>query len=577
MDRLFQYKKFDKIGPFEVVKPIKVGSYAESYIVEAPDENKYFLKLLEHSIMQPAQFDDKDNSVELMVSRKLQSDDLLRLHGYGGLIKDGKKKIYIVYKLIEGQTLSDWLKENQPSTREIVSIANGVLKGLQYIHSLEVPILHNNITPDNVMVYEDLFGFHAKLIDFGHATFEEDKYLFFEHDGDDIFYLAPESFNGVSTAESDLYSVGALLYRLVFNSIPYYCKRDASATNDEVWKEIVYSEKKHPVKIPALSVPDIKPEIIDVIRMALEFNPISRFNTAEDFIAAIKDAQEGKVVTKNFSAGKTSYTGFAAIAGMEQLKEQLQNDVIDVLRDSERAKALGIDIPNGMLLYGPPGCGKTFFAEKFAEELGCNYVYVKCSDVASQYIHGGQEKIAAMFKEAREKSPTILFLDEVDAMIMDREYQHNPSEAGEVNEFLAQMNNCGKDGVLVIAATNNPTKIDRAALRAGRLDLKYYIGNPDLESRKALFSINLRKRAVQGYIDIDKLAEKTEGYASVDIKTVVDNAGRYVFKTKRSAITMEDLEYGLAHTKSSLSPEQLAKFEGIHQSFEHVQRRKIGF
>lgn len=577
MDRLFQYKKFDKIGPFEVVNPVKMGSYAESYIVEAPDESRYFLKLLEYSVMQPAQFDEKDNPIELMVSRKLHNDDLLRLHGYGGFIQDGKKKAYIVYNLIDGITLTEWLKDNKASTRDIISIANGVLKGLQYIHSLDVPVLHNNITPDNVMVYEDLFGFHAKLIDFGHATFEDEKYLFFEHAGNDIFYLAPESFNGESTVESDLYSVGALLYQLIFNTVPYYCERDAATANDDVWKEKVYSEKKHPVKIPALSVPDIKPEMIDVIRTALDVSPISRFGSAEEFIAAVENAQKGLPITKSVSSPKTAFTGFAAIAGMEQLKEQLQNDVIDVLRDSERAQSLGLDIPNGMLLYGPPGCGKTFFAEKFAEELGCNYVYVKCSDVASQYIHGGQEKIAAIFKEAREKSPTILFLDEVDAMIMDREFQHNPSEAGEVNEFLAQMNNCGKDGVLVIAATNNPTKIDRAALRAGRLDLKYYIGNPDLESRKALFSINLRKRAVQGYIDIDKLAEQTEGYASVDIKTIVDNAGRYVFKTKRAAITMEDLEYGLAHTKSSLSPEQLARFEGIHRAFENVRPRRIGF
>ena len=164
-------------------------------------------------------------------------------------------------------------------------------------------------------------------------------------------------------------------------------------------------------------------------------------------------------------------------------------------------------------------------------------------------------------------------------MITDRSKQTNVSEAGEVNEFLAQMNNCGQSGVLVIGATNNPMTIDKAALRGGRLELKYYIGNPDLESRKALFAISLKGRAVREPIDLDYLAHHTAGYASVDIKTIVDNAGRYVFKKKGDAITMEDLIFALNQTKSSLTPTQIAKFESMRDAFENVMptRNKIGF
>ena len=172
------------------------------------------------------------------------------------------------------------------------------------------------------------------------------------------------------------------------------------------------------------------------------------------------------------------------------LKEQLRSDVIDLLQAPEQAKALGLSIPNGLLFYGPPGCGKTFFAEKFAEEAKINYQYIKCSDVASPYIHGGQDKIAAIFDNARKNAPTILFFDEIDAMIKDRSKQDNVSMAGEVNEFLAQLNICGQDGVLVIGATNKPNEIDEAALRAGRLELKYYIPQPDLPTRTAIFEIN---------------------------------------------------------------------------------------
>ena len=123
--------------------------------------------------------------------------------------------------------------------------------------------------------------------------------------------------------------------------------------------------------------------------------------------------------------------------------------------------------------------------KNFAEEAGIHYRYIKCSDVASPYIHGGQGKIAAIFDDARKNAPTILFFDEIDAMIKDRSRQTNVSEAGEVNEFLAQLNNCGQNGVLVIGATNKPDRnMIKLALRAGRLELKYYIPQPDKETRK---------------------------------------------------------------------------------------------
>jgi transitional endoplasmic reticulum ATPase len=267
---------------------------------------------------------------------------------------------------------------------------------------------------------------------------------------------------------------------------------------------------------------------------------------------------------------------------MSELKEQLQSDVIDLLKNPEQAKALGIALPNGMLFFGPPGCGKTFFAEKFAEELGCNYQYVKCSDVASPYIHGGQEKIAAIFNQARENAPTILFLDEVDAMIADRSKHNNISESGEVNEFLAQINNCGESGVIVIGATNKPKDLDEAALRAGRLELKYYIPQPDLETRNAMFEINLRNRKVDFGIDYVKLAQLTENYVSADIKLIVDQAARLVFRRKLNCITMAILVEAIQNTKPSLTIDIIKKHETIRDEFEgknvkQSERPRIGF
>lgn len=285
--------------------------------------------------------------------------------------------------------------------------------------------------------------------------------------------------------------------------------------------------------------------------------------------------------TKDVSHKKVG-KGFADVAGMTELKAQLQSDVIDLLQHPEEAKNLGLSIPNGLLFYGPPGCGKTFFAEKFAEEAGFNYKYIKCSDVASPYIHGGQSKIAAIFDEARKDAPTILFFDEIDAMIKDRSKQTNVSEAGEVNEFLTQLNNCGQDGVLVIAATNKPMEIDNAALRAGRLELKYYIPQPDKETRERMFEINLRKRKIDFGIDYGYLALLTENYVSADIKLLVDTAARLAFRRKMGKITMAILEEVIEYSKPSISMEVIHQHEAIRDKFLGVntgmtQRRRIGF
>ena len=257
------------------------------------------------------------------------------------------------------------------------------------------------------------------------------------------------------------------------------------------------------------------------------------------------------------------------------------NEIIKVLKDPERAKKFGITIPNGILLYGPPGCGKTFFAEKLAEEIGCNYMYVKCSDVASPYIHGGQEKIANIFNEARENAPTLLFLDEVEAMLTDRSRHNNVSESGEVNEFLAQLNKCGQEGVTVIGATNKPDIIDEAALRSGRLALHYYIPQPSFEARKQLFEINLKNRSVDVGIDYDKLATMTDNYSCSDIKEIVDNAGRVAFGNDSDCITQEMLETAVNNLKTHLTIDTIRKHEAIRDSFESDNKQQgrtpIGF
>ena len=271
--------------------------------------------------------------------------------------------------------------------------------------------------------------------------------------------------------------------------------------------------------------------------------------------------------------------GFAAVAGLHELKAKLQNDIIDVVRESERANALKISLPNGMLLYGPPGCGKTYFAQRLAEETNFTFKYVNCSDIASTYIHGTQEKIRKIFDEAEKNAPCIIFFDEVEAMIPQRGRMGVEYTQSEVNEFLTQMNNCGKKGIVVMGATNRPQDIDKAALRSGRMEYKYYFPLPDYEARCSLFAIHLNGVRFSGAMNLDELSRLTEGYVSADIERIITEAKREAFNKNRSYLLMSDVQKAIMSNRPSVGEAELKAMEAIRDKFENrkSERPRIGF
>ena len=388
---------------------------------------------------------------------------------------------------------------------------------------------------------------------------------------------APEYFHGKFTELSEVYAIGALMYEMLFGIEPWAINVDML---DTTMRTLVLLKMKHkPLLIPSLNGLNPSNELMTIIGKATEYQPEKRYQSLEDLRTAISRQLSSSVKDKEQHRNIRRGNGFADIAGMDDLKEKIRYDIIDVLNDAERAKELGITIPNGILLYGPPGCGKTFFAEKCAEEMQCHFMYVKCSDVASPYIHGGQEKIARLFEEAREKSPTLLFLDEVDALLRTRTKQQNASESGEINEFLCQINNCGESGVFVIAATNMPEEIDEAALRAGRLERKYYIGVPDVQTIEKLLEIQLRKRKTDS-INIKEVAKHLQGRVAADVKLLVDVAARLAFRNHCNISTQLLIE-AVRTTPPSVSKAVIEEHLRIKEKFEQKQiegkRRRIGF
>lgn len=291
-----------------------------------------------------------------------------------------------------------------------------------------------------------------------------------------------------------------------------------------------------------------------------ELNP--KHVTAQALKERLKKAlyieQKIKPSTDNRSHNELSEGLWVGVAGMREVKLILERDIILPLQEPELYKRYGIDPLNGILFYGPPGCGKTFIAQKLAEILEFEYIEIKPSDLASIYVHGGQEKIGALFAEARDKAPTIIFFDELDALVPCR----NGGSVGhhysaEVNEFLVQLNECGKSNILIIGATNLLEKVDPAVRRPGRMDKKVFIGPPDLKARVELLKLYMQNRP-QGNIDWIKTAEICSFYTPAELKHIINEAARSALEARRD-ITEEDILQAIIDNPQTLSSEQIER------------------
>jgi transitional endoplasmic reticulum ATPase len=250
------------------------------------------------------------------------------------------------------------------------------------------------------------------------------------------------------------------------------------------------------------------------------------------------------------------------VAGMRDLKAMLERDVILPLLEPEIFERYRLSLPNGILLYGPPGCGKTFIARKLAEVVGFSFMEVTPGDLASIYVHGTQGNIADLFAKAKKEAPCMVFFDELDAMVPNRggnSVGHH--YASEVNEFLVRLNDCGKNKILVVGATNLPSRIDPAVMRPGRMDKKFFVGPPDYEARVEMLRIYMANRP-QESIDWHTLARKIENYSSAEIELIVNEAARLALEQHRD-ISSRDILEAIASNPPAHSASMIEKMRSI--------------
>jgi len=252
---------------------------------------------------------------------------------------------------------------------------------------------------------------------------------------------------------------------------------------------------------------------------------------------------------------------FVDVGGMTEVKARLEMSFLAPMRNPEMTEAFGKSLRGGLLLWGPPGCGKTFMARACAGELGANFYSIGLSDVLDMYIGQSERNLTAIFDVARRNTPCVLFFDEIDAIGQKRtQLRGSSAMRGTVNQFLQELDGVGKDndGVFILAATNHPWDIDSALLRPGRFDRMMLVLPPDLDARKSILTFHFRGRP-QEDLDLDWVAQRTDGFSGADLALIAETAAEYAMTDsirsgKIRSINKKDMKKALSGLAPSTAP-----------------------
>ncbi len=252
----------------------------------------------------------------------------------------------------------------------------------------------------------------------------------------------------------------------------------------------------------------------------------------------------GKSKAKLFDEKTDTRTSFKDVAGLEGAKEEVQ-EIVEFLKNPDKYTSLGGKIPKGALLVGPPGTGKTLLAKAVAGEAKVPFFSLSGSDFVEMFVGVGASRVRDLFKQAKDKSPSIIFIDEIDAIGRARGKNNftgsNDERENTLNQLLTEMDGFGTNtNVIVLAATNRADVLDKALMRAGRFDRQIYVDLPDLRERKEIFEVHLRPIKTAETLDLDFLAKQTPGFSGADIANVCNEAALIAARKEKKAVTKQD-------------------------------------
>jgi AAA+ superfamily predicted ATPase len=271
----------------------------------------------------------------------------------------------------------------------------------------------------------------------------------------------------------------------------------------------------------------------------------------------------------------------ADVGGMDHVKKRLDLAFLTPMRNPQLRQAFGKSLRGGLLLYGPPGCGKTFLARALAGELGARFASVSLADVLDMWIGGSERNVQSLFQAARRSAPCVLFLDEIDALGQKRSQMRGSAQRGSVNQLLTELDGVSSDndGVFVLAATNAPWDVDPALRRPGRLDRMVLVLPPDAPAREAILRFHLTRRPVAG-VDLAKLVRATEHFSGADLAHVVETAAESALAGSVSSgqiqpITMRELNVALKEVRPSTGAwfgvaRNVAEFGNDHGEYDEL-------
>ena len=274
----------------------------------------------------------------------------------------------------------------------------------------------------------------------------------------------------------------------------------------------------------------------------------------------------GKSKATLFDKASRVNINFGDVAGLDEAKVEVM-EIVDFLKNPKKYTALGGKIPKGALLVGPPGTGKTLLAKAVAGEAQVPFFSLSGSDFVEMFVGVGASRVRDLFKQAREKAPCIIFIDEIDAIGRARGknmMMSNDERENTLNQLLVEMDGFGTDlGIIILAATNRPDVLDSALLRPGRFDRQITIDKPDMVGREAIFKVHLGPIKISTTLDIYKLAEQTPGFAGADIANVCNEAALIAARKNKEAVDMSDFQDaidrvigGLEKRNKIISPEE---------------------